>query len=98
MSDEKPMGQLIQIDEAGIRDHLGEMVRGTVEEALNAMLEPKQTSSAVPAVTNASQARQDTRAAYSLTISFDRDRQIKAVVGPEHTFAGRPYINYSHAY
>jgi putative transposase len=38
MSDEKPMGQVIQIDEARIRDHLGEMVRGTVEETLNAML------------------------------------------------------------
>ena len=25
MSDEKPMGQVIQIDEARIRDHLGEM-------------------------------------------------------------------------
>ena len=35
----KPMGQVIQIDEARIRDHLGEMVRGTVEEALNAMLD-----------------------------------------------------------
>ncbi len=33
---EKPkgMGEVIQIDEARIRDHLGEMVRGTVEEAL----------------------------------------------------------------
>jgi hypothetical protein len=30
MSDEKTMGQVIQIDEARIRDHLGEMVRGTV--------------------------------------------------------------------
>jgi hypothetical protein len=39
MSDEKSMGQVIQIDEARIRDHLGEMVRGTVEETLNAMLE-----------------------------------------------------------
>ena len=29
MSDEKSMGQVIQIDEARIRDHLGEMVRGT---------------------------------------------------------------------
>ena len=38
MSDEKSMGQVIQIDEARIRDHLGEMVRGTVEETLNAML------------------------------------------------------------
>jgi hypothetical protein len=34
MSDEKPMGQVIQIDEARIRDHLGEMVRGTVEETI----------------------------------------------------------------
>jgi hypothetical protein len=32
MSDEKPMGQVIQIDEVRIRDHLGEMVRGTVAE------------------------------------------------------------------
>ena len=32
MSDEKPMGRVIQIDEARIQDHLGEMVRGTVEE------------------------------------------------------------------
>ena len=39
MSDEKPMGQVIQIDEARIRDHLGEMVGGTVEETLNAMLD-----------------------------------------------------------
>ena len=39
MSDEKPMGQVIQIDEARIRDHLGEIVRGTVEETLNAMLD-----------------------------------------------------------
>ena len=34
-----PTGQVIQIDEARIKDHRGEMVRGTVEEALNAMLE-----------------------------------------------------------
>ncbi len=39
MNDEKPMGQVIQIDEARIRDHLGAMVRGTVEETLNAMLD-----------------------------------------------------------
>jgi hypothetical protein len=32
LSHEKPTGQVIQIDEARIRDHLGEMVRGTVEE------------------------------------------------------------------
>ena len=28
MSDEKPMGQVIQIDEARIRDHLGEWCVG----------------------------------------------------------------------
>ena len=33
------MGEVIQINEARIKDHLGEMVRGTVEEALNAMLD-----------------------------------------------------------
>ena len=35
----KAMGRVIQIDEARIRDHLGEMVRGTVEETLNALLD-----------------------------------------------------------
>ena len=35
----RPMGQVIKIDEARIRDHLGELVRGTVEETLNAMLD-----------------------------------------------------------
>ena len=35
----RSMGQVIKIDEARIRDHLGEMVRGTVEKMLNAMLD-----------------------------------------------------------
>ena len=35
----RPMGQVIQIDEARKRDHLGEMVRRTVEETLTALLE-----------------------------------------------------------
>ena len=41
MSEEKPEGTLdnvTRIDDARIRDHLDEMVRRTVEEALNAML------------------------------------------------------------
>ncbi len=33
------MGQVIQIDDARIRDHLGEIVRGTVEGTLNTMLD-----------------------------------------------------------
>ena len=49
----KPMGQVIQIDEARIRDHLGEMVRGTVEEALNAMLDAEADGYAAPDATSA---------------------------------------------
>ena len=41
MRDEKTMGRVIQIDEARTWDHLGEMVRGTVEEGFNTMLDPE---------------------------------------------------------
>jgi putative transposase len=34
----KAMGQVIQIDDARIRDNPGEMVHRTVEETLNALL------------------------------------------------------------
>lgn len=37
--DSKELGQVVQIDEGRIKDHLGELVRGTVEETLNAMLD-----------------------------------------------------------
>ena len=33
------MSHVIRIDESRFKDHLGETVRGTVEEALNAMLD-----------------------------------------------------------
>ena len=39
MSEEKKMGQVISIDEKLIKDHLGELVRGTVEETLSGMLD-----------------------------------------------------------
>ena len=61
MSDEKTMGQIIQIDEARIRDHLGEMVRGTVEETLNAMLDAEADRLCGAVRYERSQARQDTR-------------------------------------
>lgn len=35
----RKMGEIIRIDEAGIKDHLGEIVKGTVQETLNAMLD-----------------------------------------------------------
>src|SRR5947207_1605867 len=62
MSDEKPMGQVIQIDEARIRDHLGEMVRGTVEETLNAMLDAEADQLCGAGRYERNEARQDTRA------------------------------------
>ena len=37
--DIKELGKVVQIDEGRIKDHLGELVRGTVEETLNAMLD-----------------------------------------------------------
>lgn len=38
-SETETLGKVIHIDEAQIQDHLGELVRGTVEETLNAMLD-----------------------------------------------------------
>ena len=73
MSDEKPMGQVIQIDEARIRDHLGEMVRGTVEETLNAMLDAEADRLCGAGRYERNEARQDTRAG-----SYDRTLQTSA--------------------
>src|SRR6516165_5493307 len=73
MSNENPMGQVIQIDEARIRDHLGEMVRGTVEETLNAMPDAEADQLCGAGRYECSQARQDTRAG-----SYDRTLQTSA--------------------
>jgi Transposase, Mutator family len=73
MSDEKPMGQVIQIDEARIRDHLGEMARGTVEETLNAMLDAEADRLCGAGRYERNKARQDTRAG-----SYDRTLQTSA--------------------
>ena len=61
------MGQVIQIDEGRIRDHLGEMVRGTVEEALNAMLDAEADALCGAACYERKEGRKDTRAG-----SYDR--------------------------
>jgi putative transposase len=58
----KAMGQVIQIDEARIRDHLGEMVRGTVEETLNALVDAEADRLCGAGRCERSQGRQDTRA------------------------------------
>lgn len=59
---ETGMGEVIHIDEARIRDHLGEMVRGTVEEALNAMLDAEADRLCNAGRYERTEARQDTRA------------------------------------
>ena len=61
MSDEKTMGEVIQIDEARIREHLGEMVRGTVEETLNAMLDAEADRLCGAGRYERSKARRDSR-------------------------------------
>lgn len=72
-TNEKPMGQVIRIDEARIKDHLGEMVRGTVEEALNALLDAEADRLCGAARYERSDGRQDTRAG-----SYERSLQTKA--------------------
>jgi len=64
MDEEKEagMGQVIQIDEGRIRDHLGEMVRGTVEEALDAMLDAEADRLCGAGRYERREGRQDTRA------------------------------------
>ena len=75
MDEEKDagMGQVIRIDEARIRDHLGEMVRGTVEEALNAMLDAEADQLCGAGRYERSEGRQDTRAG-----SYERALHTKA--------------------
>ena len=72
-TESRPMGQVIQIDEARIRDHLGEMVRGTVEEALNAMLDAEADRLCGASRYERSEARKDTRAG-----SYERNLETKA--------------------
>ena len=69
----KPMGQVIKIDEARIRDHLGEMVRGTVEETLNALLDAEADELCGAGRYERSAGRVDTRAG-----SYDRTLHTKA--------------------
>ena len=69
----KPMGQVIQIDEARIRDHLGAMVRGTVEEALNAMLDAEADRLCGASKYERTEGRKDMRAG-----SYERSLDTKA--------------------
>ena len=67
------MDNVIRIDEGRIKDHLGEMVRGTVEEALNAMLDAEGDRLCGASRYERSEDRQDTRAG-----NYDRSLPTKA--------------------
>jgi len=71
--DDTAMGEVIRIDEARVRDHLGEMVRGTVEETLNAMLDAEADQLCGAARYERTEARKDTRAG-----SYERKLHTKA--------------------
>lgn len=71
--DGNEMSNVIRIDEARIKDHLGEMVRGTVEEALNAMLDAEADRLCGAGRYERSEGRQDTRAG-----SYERSLHTKA--------------------
>jgi len=58
------IGKVIQIDEARVRDHLGELVRGSVEETLNAMLDAEADRQCNARRYERTEGRQDTRAGH----------------------------------
>ena len=71
--DSRNLGKVVQIDERRIRDHLGELVRGTVEETLNAMLDAEADVLCGAQRYERSPDRVDTRAG-----SYDRKLHTKA--------------------
>jgi putative transposase len=56
------LGNVIHIDEAQIEDHLGRIVRGTVEDTLNALLDAEATRLCNAGRYERTEARRDTRA------------------------------------
>jgi putative transposase len=58
------MGKIIQIDEGQVKDHLGVLVRDTVEDTLNAMLDAEADEFCNAARYERTDARKDTRAGH----------------------------------
>jgi putative transposase len=58
----KKAGKIIQIDEEGVKDHLGQIVKGTVQETLNAMLDAEADHLCNAQRYERSAGRKDTRA------------------------------------
>ena len=66
-------GKIIHINEEQIKDHLGEMVRGTVEETLNEMLEQEAEQLVGAERYERTEGRKDTRAGH-----YNRNLETKA--------------------
>jgi len=62
--DTREIGKVIQIDEGKVREHLSEMVRGSVEETLNAMLQAEADQLCQAKRYERTEARKDTRAGH----------------------------------
>jgi len=71
--DTPKLSNVIEIDEARIRDHLGELVRGSVEETLNTLLDAEADRLCNAARYERTEARRDTRAG-----SYERTLQTRA--------------------
>jgi putative transposase len=72
-SETKALGLVVQIDEGKIQAHLDEVVRSTVEETLNALLDAEADRLCGARRYERSEGRKDTRAG-----SYDRQLQTKA--------------------
>jgi transposase-like protein len=68
-----PLGPVVKIDEGRIREHLDEVVRSTVEETLNALLDAEADHLCGARKYERTEGRKDTRAG-----SYDRHLQTKA--------------------
>src|SRR5690349_5418586 len=68
-----PLGNVISIDDERIKDHLDRVVRGTVEETLNALLDAEADRLCNAQRYERSEARRDTRAGH-----YERRLQTKA--------------------
>ena len=69
----KPLSNVIRIDDERIQDHLGKIVRGSVEDTLNALLEAEADRLVGAARYERTEARRDTRAG-----SYERKLQTTA--------------------
>ena len=69
----RPLNNVITIDDERIKNHLDRVVRGSVEETLNALLDAEADRLCNAQRYERSEARQDTRAGY-----YERNLQTKA--------------------